>query len=389
MIHSAERLAEVAERLSNAKRIAFDTEFLRERTYYPQLGLIQIADREEAWLVDPLELSKDDIQPLLEVLTDPAVLKIAHSAEQDQECLVHDYGITARPLLDTSIAAALTGFGDQIGLAPLLRKTMGVNLPKGHTRTNWLKRPLQPAMAEYAAADVYHLVELGEKLLRNLEQRGRERWALKLSAELADPARYEATGDAVARRMAAGARLTPREYAVLRELTAWREGRVRKSDIPRRWLAEDSTLLQLTRARPARVEDLADFRGLGARVRDFGGHRIVEAIERGMAIPEAELEEPPRKQDPTPKESAALVVFKCFLQFLAQEHDLPLRYLMDGDTPLLLLRGEFETVEDLRRSGLLSEGALEYLGEELLAILGGRRAMKIERGRPVRFDPTE
>ena len=105
------------------------------------------------------------------------------------------------------------------------------------------------------------------------------------------------------------------------------------------------------------------------------------------AVPDADLEAPPRKLDPTPKETAGLAVFKCFLQFLAQENDLPLRYLMDGDTPLHLLRGEFETVDDLRESGLLSEGAIEYLGEELLAILSGRRAMKIEHGQPVRFEP--
>ena len=387
MVHSPDRLREVAEELAESEMIAFDTEFLRERTYFPQLGLVQIADRKTAWLVDPLELSRDDLKPLLDVLTDPKILKIAHSAEQDQECLAHDYGITARPLLDTSIAAALTGRGDQIGLAPLLRKELGVNLPKGHTRTNWLKRPLQDAMADYAAADVIHLVELGEKLLKRLDKLGRRKWALKLSDELAEPARYEANGEQLARKLAANSRMTPREYAVFRELVSWREHRVRKSDIPRRWLAEDSTLIQLARARPSRAEDLADFRGLGGRVRDFGAAKILEAIDRGMSVADEDLEAPPRKLEPTPKESAGLGVFKCFLQFLAQENDVPLRYLMDGETPLLLLRGEFPNLRSLEESGLLSDGALEYMGEELLAILSGRRAMKIENGRPVRFDP--
>lgn len=387
MIHSRERLEEIAARLAKCDMIAFDTEFLRERTFFPQLGLLQIADRKEAWLVDPLELSREDLKPLLDVFESPDVLKVAHSAEQDQECLAHDYGVTARPLLDTSIAAALTGRGDQIGLAPLLRKELGVHLPKSHTRTNWLKRPLQPAMAEYAAKDVAHLVELGERLLRALDRRGRRKWALKLSAELADPGRYDTNGEGVARRLAANSRLTAREYAVLRELVHWREARVRQTDVPRRWLAEDSTLLQLARAKPSKAEHLADFRGLGSRVRDVGPSQIIEAIERGLDVPEAELEDPPRKPDPTPKEAAAVAVFKCFLQVLAQENDLPLRYLMDGETPLLLLRGEFRTIEDLRGSGLLSEGALEYVGEELLAILHGRRAMKIEEGRPVRFEP--
>jgi len=387
MIETADRVEAVAERLRESSEIAFDTEFLRERTYFPQLGLIQIADDKKAWLVDPLALSEQDMEPLLSVFTDPKILKIAHSAEQDQECLAHDYGITARPLFDTSIGAALTGMGDQIGLAPLLRKMVGVDLPKGHTRTNWLKRPLQEAMAEYAALDVYYLVDVGRRLLRDLEKRGRKDWALGLSANVADPERYKTNGLGPARKLAAGSRLSAREYAVLKELSAWREERVRKSDIPRRWLAEDSTLMQLTRAQPKDVGHLADFRGLGGRVRDFGGEKILDAITRGLKVPEAELEEPPQKPEPTPKETAALVVFKSFLTFLARENDVPLRYLMDGETPLHLLRGDFESLDDLRASGLLDEGAIEVLGEEMLAILSGRRALKIEHGAAVSFEP--
>ena len=388
LIRDPQRIAEIAQRLSKEPIVAFDTEFLRERTFYPQLGLLQLADKEEAWLIDPLEPSQEDLQPILDVLVNPDVLKVAHSAEQDQECLYSHYGIVAAPLFDTSIGAALTGKGDQIGLAPLLRKTLSVNLPKGHTRTNWLKRPLQPAMCEYAMADVAHLVELGEKLLNELKRRGRRRWALKLCDEMADVGRYEGDGVAVARKLALNARLSKREYAVLKELTQWRETRVRKRNIPRRWLAEDQILVQLARAQPRRREDLADFRGLGARVRDYGAQHILDAIERGRAVPEGELEAPPEKLEPIGSESSAVTVLKCFLTFLAQESDVPLRYLLDADAPLLLLREKLETIEDLEKSGILGAGALEVFGEEILALLSGKRALKIEGGRAVRFDPN-
>ena len=387
LIRDPEYIQEIAQRLQNEPLIAFDTEFLRERTFYPQLGLLQIADNKDAWLIDPLEVSAEDMRPLLDVLTNPDVLKAAHSAEQDQECLYSHYGVVATPLFDTSIGAALTGKGDQIGLAPLLRKVLGVNLPKGHTRTNWLNRPLQPAMCEYAVADVAHLVELAEKLLAELKRRGRRTWALKLSAEMADPGRYDADGVAIARKLALNARMTKREYAVLKELALWRESRVRKRNIPRRWLAEDQILVQLARAQPHRPEELADFRGLGARVRDYGAPQILEAIERGRAIPEAELEEPPERLEPVGNEAAALTVVKCFLTFLAQESEVPLRYLIDSDAPLMLLRGRFETLDELKESGILGEGALEVFGEEILALLSGKRALKIEEGRAVRFDP--
>ena len=386
LITAAARIAEVAARLSEQPIIAFDTEFLRERTFYPQLGLLQVADKENVWLIDPLVPSRQDLEPLLAVLADEKVLKVAHSAEQDQECLHHEYGVLAAPLFDTSIGAALSGRGDQIGLAPLLRKTLKVDLPKGHTRTNWLKRPLPRAMAEYAAEDVRNLVELAELLLADLERRGRKVWALELSAEMALPERFTSNGEAVAAKLAANSRLSARDYAVLVELAHWREQRVRRSDIPRRWLAEDQALLQLTRAKPRSDEDLAHFRGLGQRVRDYGAAQILLAIDKGIEKPEQELLEPPRKPEATRAENAALGVLKCFLNFLAQENDVPLRYVMDSETPLLLLRGKFDSIDDLRASGLVSPGALELFGEELLAILQGRRAIKLSKGSAVLFD---
>ena len=234
-----------------------------------------------------------------------------------------------------------------------------------------------------------HLVELAEKLLAELKRRGRRTWALKICAEMADPARYEADGVAIARKLGLNARMSKREYAVLKELAQWRETRVRKRNIPRRWLAEDQVLVQLSRAQPKRAEELADFRGLGARVRDYGAPQILDAIQRGLTVPDEELEPPPEKPEPIGAESSAVTVFKCFLTFLAQEADVPLRYLLDSDAPLLLLRGRFESLDDLEKSGILGPGAIEAFGEEILALLSGKRALKIEDGRAVRFDPDD
>lgn len=389
LIVDAAGVADVAKALSGQPIIAFDTEFLREKTFYPQLGLLQVADRNNTWLIDPLRVSREDMAPLLEVFTDPATLKSAHSAEQDQECLFRDYDILASPLLDTSIAAALTGRGDQIGLAPLLSKMLSVHLPKSHTRANWLQRPLKREMLDYAAEDVVHLVELTEMLLADLEQRGRKNWALKLSAELTDRSRFEPDGRSIAAKLGGGGRVKPREFEVLKQLCQWREERIRKSNIPRRWLAEDRALVQLARTQPSKPEDLEAFHGAGLKVKGNGAASILRVVERALAVPDEELEDPPQKLEPSPRESAALTVLKCFLNFLAQENEIPLRYLVDNDTTLLLLRGEFKTTEDLENSGLLSPGALEVFGEELLALLNGRRALKIQDGRPYRFDPGE
>jgi hypothetical protein len=171
LIQDAAEVAALAERLSKQPLVAFDTEFIRERIFFPQLGLLQVADREQSWLLDPLALSRQELKPLLEIFSDQKILKIGHAVEQDQECLHSAYGMVASPVLDTAIAAALTGRGDQIGLAALVRKVLGVRLPKGHTRTDWLKRPLPAVMSKYALADVEHLVEVAEILLQDLDQR--------------------------------------------------------------------------------------------------------------------------------------------------------------------------------------------------------------------------
>jgi ribonuclease D len=386
LIQSPKELAKLAESLASQSIIAFDTEFLRERTFYPQLGLIQVADREQAWLVDPLELSKRDLEPLLDVLTDPKVLKVAHAVEQDQECLYSGYGVVAAPVLDTAVAAALSGYGDQVGLSTLLRKLLNIRLAKGHTRTDWLKRPLPASMAAYALADVDHLVEAGEALLAELDARGRREWALRLSEESSSPARYDPDPEEMARQLALSRRLDALEFTVLRELVRWREERVRKANVPRRWLAEDQVLVKLASARPATPEELSNFRGLGSRMRDFGADSLLKAIRRGAAVAPEKRVQPPRRVEPDSEESPALAVLKCFVGLLAAEHQVPVRYLVDSDAYVRLLRGRFKTTAELRKSGLLSPHALDWLGEEIIAFLNGKRGLRLNGPKAVRYE---
>jgi ribonuclease D len=389
LIQTPRAVAKLAESFAGQPVIAFDTEFLRERTFFPQLGLIQVADREQAWLVDPLSLSPRDLQPLLDVFTDPKVLKVAHAVEQDQECLYNGYGIVAAPVLDTAVAAALTGHGDQVGLSNLLRKLLNIRLAKGHTRTDWLKRPLPASMAAYALADVEHLVEAAEKLLAELDARGRRDWALKLSEELGSPSRYNPDPEEMTRQMALSRRLDAQEYMVLRELVAWREERVRKADVPRRWLAEDQVLVKLASARPSTPEELSNFRGLGSRMRDFGADGLLTAIRRGTAAPPEKRVTPPRRLESDSEETPALAVLKCFVGLLAGEHQVPVRYLIDSDAYVRLLRGRFKSTAELRKSGLLSPHALDWLGEEIIAFLNGKRGLKLAAGKAVRYEVEE
>ena len=374
------QLGALGRELAQQDAIAFDTEFLWERTYSPRLGLIQVADAERTWLVDPLALSPREMKPLMDVFVSPRTLKVAHAVDQDQMCLHQSYGVVAEPVLDTSVAAAMTGMGDQVGLSTLLHKLLRVDIDKGHSRTNWLKRPLPPEMVRYAAADVAHLTKAADILRKRLVELKREEWAFDLSAKAGDYAKAHFEPLLIARKIADGKRLDATAFGVLGELIAWREDEARRRDLPRRWLAEDKILLKLSMARPGSAAQLEDFRGLGISKRPGGASRVLAAIQRGAQSPPRDYVRENPKRGPTTKESAALVVLRCFLNALAADHKLPLRLLVKNDSMVELLRGNFKDAEALAKSGILEPRAVELVGEDLVAILNGRRGLRLVKG---------
>lgn len=379
-INSADKLAAVAQELVGRPVIAFDTEFLWERTYAPRLGLIQLADLEKVWLIDPLALSKRDMQPLLEVLTSPDSLKVAHAIDQDQMCLHRSYDIVAEPVLDTSVAAALVGMGDQIGLSRLLDRLIHVGIEKGYSRTNWLKRPLPRKMLEYAAEDVRHLTKAAGILRKRLRKVGREEWALDLSTKVGEFAKAHFEPESLARKIALGRRMETTTFGVFKELVRWREREAGRRNLPRRWLAEDKLLIKLATARPTSAKQLGDFRGLGISKRPRSAQRVLRAIRRGLRSPPKGYVRPRYRRSPTPKEAAALVVLRCFLNALAADNGVPLRLLVENSHMVELLRGRFEDIESLRDSGILNPRAVDLVGEDLVAILNGKRGLRLVNG---------
>ena len=382
-VDTPDQVHSLARRLKGQRLIAFDTEFLWERTYAPHLGLIQIADFEQTWLIDPIRLSPREMRPLLDVLVAPETLKVAHAVDQDQICLHNAYDVVAEPVLDTAAAAALLGLGDQVGLSKLLHKLLRVEIGKGYSRTNWLKRPLSEAMLLYAAEDVAHLPKAADLLSEQLGDLGRIDWALELSARGGNSAKAHFDADALARKLAETRRLDVTTFSVLRELIAWRESVAQRSDVPRKWISEDKILVKVATARPTTPNQLADFRGLGGIKNSNGVNRLLGAIRRGIDTPANDYVVAKRKPSTTATESAALVVLKCFLNTLAADNQIPVRLLVDSERMVELLRGNFENVETLREAGIMDPRAVDLVGDDLVAILNGRRGLRIINGAPV------
>lgn len=401
LLTTAEQIADLAGILKTKDIIAFDTEFIRETTFFPTVEIIQVATEDESWLVDARafwggagnESSKrsspqalktstsSGLQPLLDIFTDPNILKILHAAQGDQECLYTSFGVVATPSLDTAVAAALTGYGEGIGLGNLLKAAMGVTIKKGHARTNWSVRPLPAQLLEYAHADVTHLVPMAKALLAELEKRGRREWALKLSAQWENKALYEVDAETLAEKLAKGGRIDKAGYAALVELVRWREERVRQLNVPRRWVADDHVLVDLAHVRPKDMEHLGAFRGLNKGELKSSGEAILAALKRAEAqTGQVQVPRSKRVETPTVEESQMIELLKCYVGLLADQHRIALRFLIASSQWLPLLRSEAKSPEDLVTKGILDETAARLIGGDVLAFLSGKRALSLQQG---------
>lgn len=294
-ITATDTLARFVERMHRREWIAVDTEFLRERTYYPGLCLVQVADRETVGLIDVLAI--DDLAPLAQLLRDPGVLKIFHSAEQDLEVLYQRFGDVPAPLFDTQIAAALVGQDDQMGYARLIAALLDVDLPKAHTRTDWSKRPLPAGALDYAADDVRYLAVAYDVLREQLIARDRLGWLTTDFDRLADPGRFDIDPSRAWRRLRNWHRLDPGQQQVLAALAEWREREAMTSDRPRKWILGDDALMEIARRRPADRDTLAAIRSLPEKTAARHGNALLACVERGRSGPDAPLAPMPQAPD--------------------------------------------------------------------------------------------
>ena len=290
--------------------VTVDTEFLRERTYYAQLCLVQLArpgkGDEGAVLVDTLA-ERLSLEPLYELFRNRNVVKVFHAARQDLEIFAVDAGTLPEPFFDTQVAAMVCGYGDQVGYETLVRQIARAQVDKSSRFTDWSRRPLSAAQMAYALADVTHLRKIYEVLAKRLEETGRAAWVEEELAVLTDPATYRSDPDAAWTRIKTRS-TSPRFIAALRELARLRETMAQSRNVPRARVLKDDALLELAVNRPKTPEELSKSRLLlreGRRGDVADG--ILAAIAAAEALPAAEVprvSEPParkpgRRRSPT------------------------------------------------------------------------------------------
>ena len=271
------------EKLAESPWLALDTEFVRERTYYPKLCLIQVAVPGHIYCIDPLAI--DELASLMRIIVRDSKLKIFHSARQDLEILFGLVGDVPRPIFDTQIAASLIGFPDQVGYGALVENLCGAKLDKSQTRTDWMRRPLSPPQIEYAAADVRYLEPMREKLSRRLEAANRIEWLEQEIQGLYSPALYQIDPGQAWRRVKGISSLTGLSLSVAQDLARWREHTAQRDDLPRGWVLRDDGLLKLAQLRPASVTELAAIERISSTFIRHYGDDVVACLAGAGADP--------------------------------------------------------------------------------------------------------
>ena len=371
-VTDTDTLTELVARLRQAPAVAIDTEFMREKTYYAKLCLIQLGTDDIAAIVDPLACR--DLSPLRELLTDENVVKIFHAGSQDLEIFYRLCGMATTPVFDTQIAATLAGFQQQVGYGALVKELLGVTLDKGDTYTDWTRRPLSDTQVEYALNDVRYLPEVHRRLIEQLKVEGRLPWLAADFAHLEDPATYDPIPEEQWRRVKRISSLNRRQLAVAREVAAWREREAQRRDVPKRWILGDESIVEIARRGPATAAAVGDVRGVSEKAGKGAQTGIAEAVVRGLAAPDDELPSITKRKRPAGDVDGAVDLMIALVRVRARERGVAMPLLASREDMERLAGGEREA------SPLLEGWRKEMVGEELLRLLGGTISMSVADG---------
>jgi ribonuclease D len=369
LITTTDDLAAFCKPLAATEFIAVDTEFMRERTYWPKLCLAQVAGPDEAAAIDALA-EGIDLAPLDELMANAKVLKVFHAARQDLEIFYLRMNQVPQPLFDTQIAAMVCGHGEAASYESLATKLAKAKIDKSSRFTDWSRRPLSERQISYALSDVTHLRVVYEKLRRQLEKSGRLSWITEEVAVLNDPATYRADPEQAWRRLKPrGA--SPRLLGTLKEVAAWRERTAQRIDIPRQRLLRDEQLLEIASHTPKTTEDLAMTRGLGRGFAEgWQGRELMEAIERARTMPDAELPTRDKPPEQLRAPSAVVDLLRTLLRLKAEQAGVAGRLVASADELDRLAAGR-------RDIAALKGWRREVFGGDAVDLIEGRLALSL------------
>lgn len=373
VITTNEALNALCDRLSKSDYVTVDTEFLRDKTYYSKLCLIQIADDNEYHAIDTLAGGLD-LAPFYDLMTNENVVKVFHAAKQDIEIFVNQANVVPKPLFDSQIAAMVCGFGDSIGYEKLVMALCNKTLDKSTRFTDWSRRPLTERQIDYALGDVTHLRTIYKKLKEKLEQSGREHWLSEEIGDMLNIDTYTIQPKDAWKRIKI--RNSNRRFnAIVHRIAEWREEEAQRRNMPRNRIMRDEVLLELSAVRPTHTNALTSIRGLGANFASSkSGKDIINAIKESLELPDDALPKISRRKPPSQNTDPIVELLKVLLKLVCKSENV---------APKLL--ANVEDLEKIAESDDADVKALhgwryDLFGKNAIALKNGEVAFAIKDG---------
>lgn len=375
ILKTSDEIASFCNALSACEFITIDTEFLREKTYYPKLCLVQISGPDkDARAIDPL-IEGIDLSPLFALLRDESIMKVFHAGRQDLEIFYNLTGEVASPIFDSQIAAMVCGYGDSISYEKLVANITGGKVDKSSQFTDWSLRPLSDKQLNYALGDVTHLCDIYLHLKDVLEKRGRTDWVKQEDKILSNPATYENDPYKTWERIKIRSP-KPRSLAILRELAALREQHAQKRNIPKTWVVRDDALADMAGQAPRNKKQLAKIRNVSKDMAEGKmGDRFLEAIERALSSPQETWPKPKKRKSLQPTAIAVVDILKMLLKVISTENEVASKIIASSSDL------EEIALDDNADVPALNGWRREVFGQHALDVKHGKLAIGLKNGK--------
>lgn len=371
IITNNEQLKQLCQELSSETFITIDLEFLREKTYYAKLCLIQVANTSTSAIIDPLSQNLD-LSIFFELIKNPEITKVFHSGRQDIEIIYNMGGFIPTPIFDTQIAAMVCGFGEAVSYETLVKKICGISLDKSSRLSDWSSRPLSENQLEYALSDVTHLVNIYKFFQQSLQESGRLHWLDEENDILSSPQTYQVDPYSIWQKLRHRSH-NSHYLTILRELCAWREIRAQKKNTPRQSLIKDECLLNIAAVCPTCIEDFEQIRNIRKDIiKGKLAQEIIDVIISCQNIP-TENYVKPIKEENIPNNRAALYeLLKLLLKITSQKSGVVAK-LIASDEDLK----KFASYKD-KHNPILKGWRKELFGNQALALRNGQLSISYD-----------
>lgn len=370
-VDSDQKLVDFCASVESAEYCAVDTEFVREKTYYPALALIQIATEQHLGCIDPLAIN--NFEPLKALMQKPGLIKVFHSSSQDLEILFQTFQQVPTPIFDTQLAAAVLGYNHQISYADLVLDVTDVQLEKKHTRANWIRRPLSADELDYAMDDVRYLMPVYRHLKSELDSKNRGAWIEKELQTMSSESTYQIDMTLLWKRLKGVQKLKGVQLQIVSLLCAWREQLAQDKNLPKRWVVKDELIFDIARLKPDTISDLATIRDVNDKFIEQHAKTVLDLVEKAQTIDPNDWPKHDKVKVLTSAEQAIGDCLMALCREIADKNNLALA--------TLATRKDIDSLIINRKNSPLAQGwRFEMVGEQLLDFIYGQTAIAVRNG---------